>query len=210
MTTMTFDSDLLTTNGYEEFNLYLITGGISESLSCAMDSEIESFADHWANETGKDLPDDWFDEVTWDWAGMYKEFAQDLPEILAQAYPELFTTDEKDFAPVVVGKVTEAHTNDPGGWGREYIKATMKINGQALKALADEYGITEIPNGKGISGFIRTADDDYWSQTNVIEAIMHEMDESYTSNLVHTLDDWAHTDGWVENYINYGKWIDLL
>lgn len=210
MGTMTFNNDLLTTNGYEEFNLFLITGGISENLSCAMDSDIESFADHWATEMDKDLPGDWFDEVTWDWAGMYKEFAQGLPEMLAQAYPDLFTTDEKDTAPVVVGKVTEAHTNDPGGWGCEYITATVKINGKALKELADEYGVTTVHDGRGISGFLRTADDAYWAQTHVIKAIMQELDESYTNNLEWTLDEWAHSDSWISNHIDYGKWNDEL
>lgn len=210
MGTMTFDADLLTTNGYEEFNLFLITGGISENLSCAMDCEIESFADHWATEMDKDLPGDWFDEVTWDWAGMYKDFAEGLPEMLTQAYPDLFARDEEDSAPVVVGEVTEAHTNDIGGWGREYITATMKINGPALKALAEEYGVTDIHDGEGISGFIRTAEDDYWAQTHVIKAIMRELDDSYTNNLEWILDEWACSDGWVENYIDYGKWVEDL
>lgn len=210
MGNMSFDADLLTTNGYEEFNLTLITGGISSSLSCAMDSEIENFADYWATENDKDLPEDWFDEVTWDWAGMYKEFAEGLPEMMVQAYPDLFTRDEEDIAPVVIGEVTDAHTNDPGGWGREYITATLKINGPALKALADDCGLTEIHDGEGISGFIRTADDDYWAQTHVIKAIMQELDDSYTSNLEWTLDDWAYTDGWVGHHMDFGKLVEEL
>lgn len=210
MGTMKFDADLLTTNGHEEFNLCLITGGISSALSCAMDLEFESFADHWACETGEDLPEDWFDHVTWDWAAMYSEFARDLPEMMVQAYPDLFTRDEDDSAPVVVGEVTDATTNDPGGWGREYITATLKINGTALKALADEYGVTEIHDGSGISGFIRTADDDYWAQIRVIEAIMHELDSSYTNNLEWALDEWAYADGWVGEHIDFGKWVEKL
>lgn len=206
MGTMSFDADLLTTNGFEEFNLALITGGISESLSCAMDSEIESFADHYSTETDEDLPDNWFDWVTWDWEEMYKEFAQGLPEMLAQAYPELFASVEGDHAPVTVGEVTDAHTNDPGGWGREYITATMKINGPALKALAEDYGITEIHDGEGISGFIRTAEDDYWAQTRVIKAIMRELDDSYSGNLDWILDEWAYSDGWVGEHMDFGKW----
>lgn len=206
MGTMTFDADLLTTNGYEEFNLFLITGGISENLSCAMDCDIESYVDHWATETDNDVPDNFFDYITWDWEGMYKEFAVGLPDMLAQAYPELFASVEGDHAPVTVGEVTDAHTNDIGGWGREYITAPLKINGPALKALAEEYGVTYIHDGEGISGFIRTADDDYWAQTHVIKAIMKELDNSYTSNLEWILDEWACSDGWVSEYIDYGKW----
>lgn len=210
MGNMSFDADLLTTNGHEEFNLTLITGGIGENLSWAMDSEIESFAEYWTTENDKDLPEDWFDEVTWDWAAMYKEFAEGLPEMMVQAYPDLFTRDEDDPAPVVIGEVTDAHTNDPGGWGREYVMSTLRINGQKLKALADEYGVTEIHDGRDLSGFIRTAQDDYWAQIHVIQAIMHELDSSYTNNLEWTLDEWAYADGWVGNHMDFGKWVDEL
>lgn len=210
MGNMSFDADLLTTDGHEEFNLFLIAGGIGDNLSYAMDHEIESFADHWATETDEDLPVDWFDEVTWDWTEMYKEFAEGLPDMLVEAYPDLFTRDEDDSAPVVVGEVTDAHTNDPGGWGREYITSTLRINGKALKALADEHGITEIHDGEGISGFIRTAEDDYWAQIHVIQAIMSSLNDSYTNNLERVLDEWAFADGWVGEHIDFGKWVDEL
>lgn len=206
MGTMSFDSALLNTNGYEEFNLALIAGGISPNLSIAIDQELESYAEYWETETDNERPDNFFDYITWDWDGMYKEFAEGLPEMLAQAYPDLFTRDEKDIAPVVIGEVTKAHTNDPGGWGREYITATLKINGPVLKALADDCGITEIHDGEGISGFIRTAEDDYWAQIRVIRAIMQGLNDSYTSNLEWTLDEWACSDGWVGEHMDFGKW----
>lgn len=204
MGTMTFDADLLSTNGYEGFNLTLFTGTIGDSIELAMETEFESWTEHYTYATGKDLGNDWFDHVTWDYDAMYKDLANDLPDILEETYDDLFTTDPDGSAPVIIGEIEELNPRDLAGWGREVIMAKVKIDGDKLKALADKYWITDISDGHGISGFFRTADDSYWSQIRVIETLMKAMDDLYAENLSCKLDEWACADGRVGDFIEYG------
>lgn len=207
---MSFTPELLTTNGAEEFNLALFTGTIGDILAEAMDSGVDSFAEYWESETGNDRPDNFFDYISWNWPAMYKDFAGSLPDMLEEAFEDLFTTDPNKSAPVYIGEVADAHTNDPGGWGREYIMAPVRVDGQKLFDLAQEYGVTSIDDGKEVSGFYRTAEDSYWTQIRVIESLIEAMTGSYYERLDSTLIEYAFADGWVDNHIDYGKWLQDL
>ena len=205
---MSITAEHLNTDGYEDFNLTLITGGIAEFLSLAMDQELDSWSEHYELVTGKELPDDWFDEITWDWEAMYKEYAEDFPRVLEEAFEDIFTTDPEGTAPVVIGEVFEAHTNDPGGWGREYVMAKVKIDGDKLKEIATDQGITEIHDGREIDGFIRTADDNYWSQIQVLKDLIESLDP--WKDWYYSADESASADGWVTNHIGVGRFQEEL
>lgn len=205
MTNMTFTADMLDTHGAEETNLILLTGTIGDALSWALDSEIEGWADMYQEETGRELPKDWLDHVTWNYEAMYKELAEDLGNVLEEAFPELFTTDTDGDAPVMIGKVRKTIPHDPHGWGREAVMADIIINGDRLKDMADEYAITEIDDGREISGFFRTASDEFWAQTQVIRALMEEMDDHGEGHLALALDEYAFADGWVGEHVSYGE-----
>lgn len=201
---MLVTTENLTTDTPEPTNIALFTGGIGEYVHEAIVSEIDSFEENYFDTTDKELPNDWFDEVTWDYDGAYKHLAECLPDILVEAYPDLFTTDKSfDTAPVFVGEVGDVNPHDLGGWGREEIMAPLGIHAKDLKALADHYGITEIHDGQGISGFVRTADDSFWTQLQVIQELMETMDGSNFGNLNYKLQEWSCSDGWVDEYINY-------
>ena len=172
---MHITAENLSTDGYEEFNLALITGGIVEYISDAIDREIESFCEHYAEITGMDLLSA-DDQITWNIPGYYEDMARELPATLAGEFPELFKeSGDWSTAPVTIKRITSTRANDPAGWGREQIMAEVKIDGEALKRLADQYGVTEIHDGQGISGFVRTADDAYWTQIRTIEALIEQM-----------------------------------
>lgn len=209
---MLVTAENLTTDTPEFTNITLFTGGIGEIVHEAIVSEIDSFEWNYHDTTGNELPNDWFDEVTWDYDGAYRYLAECLPDILIETYPELFTADKSfEVAPVFVGEVGEVNPHDLGGWGREEVMAPLWIHVEGVKALMSQYGITEIHDGHGISGFIRTAEDGFWTQLQVIRELMEAMDGSYFENLTHKLQEYASSDGWSDEYINYpGKLITDL
>ena len=202
---MRITTDNLSTNGYEEFNLALITGGIGEYISDAIDRELESFYDYYAEITGKDIQDT--DQITWNFPGYYEVMAGALPATLAWNFPELFKEPgDVSTAPVTIKGITTTRSNDPAGWGREQIMAEVKIDGEALKHLADQTGGTEIHDGQGISGCVRTADDAYWSQIKTIEALMDQM---YTDDALHwALIELAEDDDIRDRHMDFGTLME--
>ena len=202
---MRITAENLNTDGYEEFNLALITGGIVEYISDAIDREIESFCDYYAEITGKDVPD--IDQITWNFPGYYEVMAKALPATLAWEFPELFKeSGDATTAPITIKGITTTRSNDPAGWGREQIGAEIKIDGEALKHLADQHGVTEIHDGQGISGFVRTADDAYWSQIKTIEALIDQM---YSDDALHwALIELAEDDVIRDNHMGFGTLME--
>ena len=202
---MRITAENLNTDGYEEFNLALITGGIVEYISDAIDREIESFCDYYAEITGENVPD--IDQITWDYQGYYEDMARELPETLAGALPELFKEPgDVSTAPVTIKGITTTRSNDPAGWGREQIGAEIKIDGKALHHLADHYGVTEIHDGHGISGFVRTADDAYWTQIKTIEALIRQMDPD--DDLHWALIELAEYDNIRDKHMDFGTLME--
>lgn len=201
---MLVTAENLTTESPEPTNLTLFSGSIGEFVQDAFGSEFDSFEENYLDSMGEEIPKDWFDKVTWSYDAAYKDLAKDLPDILVEAYPDLFTTDLGfERAPVIIGDVGDIEPHDAGGWGREVVMSTLSIDGKALKALAEHHGITDIHDGKGIDGFIRTADDSYWSQIQVINELMEAIDDSGYENLTYTLEEWAQSDGRVGGFVNY-------
>lgn len=68
-------------------------------------------------------------------------------------------------------------TTDSWGWGRLLLNARLSVNAEKLYALAVEYGVTEVHNGHGISGFVRTCEDSQWVAYKVISQLLDEMAE---------------------------------
>lgn len=203
MGNMGYTTDMLSTDGAEEFNLTLLTGAIGFEVSQSIDTEIQSRALHIEDESGQELPSNWFDEVTWDYKGFYKQCAKELPEILSRVIEDVFGED----GPVSIGEVTEIQCRDVAGWGRETIMAPVTIDGQTLYDLAEYEGIETVDDGMGTSGFYRTAPDNYWSQVKVLQAMI----EAHNNRTSHPLwlDFVEYWQDEAEEFVSFGKYEDL-
>lgn len=158
----------------ETINLALVTGSIADIISDIIDGEIEYYSDTFYEEVGI-YPDeycdryglDFWEEVSWDYRAMFDKAWPIVAEALKSVVDEVFSEDVVSLGDYIPSDSRPA----TGLWGqeREVAMFPLKINGEALARLyKDNTGRDSVRNGKDISGFIRTCDDNYWVQLVVL------------------------------------------
>lgn len=147
----------------ELINLANIFMSISEYLSAMMDDTVTMECDHYLEDHGLEIQDHFDWEFDWD-RGM-KLIAADAVEFLKQELSAEFLAAVK----------IEAHPTELPKSGvdynPDYLPALVTIDPDRLLKL---WGDREINDGRNISGFIRTADDRYWTTVKVLEALIWE------------------------------------
>ena len=175
---MTVTPELLTARN-EDVNLALIVGGIGDLISDEIEREAESFVDWFTDTLGVDADEycqehglEFWDEVQYSYRDMFIKAWPVVADVLAQELPEIFGED----GPVKVSDFNPDKSHpDRGMWGAEREVAMFRwtIDGEKLWELAvNELGTDQIHDSHVISGFIRTCEDSYWAQCEVLEALM--------------------------------------
>ena len=177
---MVFDADILP--GRMEVNLINLIGGVYDGIlvSDILGGEIELEAD-FLHESGCRECEYEFEA---DFTGLFKAGAELLPHLLGQEYPELFGNSHTG----VEGAVTIESTGEVricGDYmsGTDYVQAVISIDRDRLSALMAEHEINELWDGYGRSGFIRTADTDYWVICQAVTELMDSMRGSSLEDL---------------------------
>ena len=158
----------------ETINLALVTGSIADIISDIIDQEIEAYSDGFYEEVGIDINEyctrnglDFLEEVSWDYRAMFDKAWPIVAEALESFVDEVFNEDV-----VRLGDYDPRDSRPATGlWGqeREVAMFPLRINGEALARLyKDNTGRDSVGDGRGISGFIRTCDDNYWVQLEVL------------------------------------------
>lgn len=111
-----------------------------------------------------------------DFAKFFQEGAEYLPELLMQEFPELFgdlNTGNK--GAITIESVGTAELSDDYFSGTDYVPATIAINRDELASLMAENGVSELWDGHGRSGFVRTADANYWTVCQAVSELMEQL-----------------------------------
>lgn len=172
MGTMVFDAGILPAR--MEVNLINLIGQVYDGLlaSDIVDSAIDYEAeDLW--ETGcrncEVAP-------SLDFAKFFQAGAEYLPELLMQEFPELFgdlVTGNK--GAITIESVGTAELSDDYFSGPDYVPAIIAIDRDKLASLMAENGVSELWDGHGSSGFVRTADADYWTVCQAVPELMEQL-----------------------------------
>lgn len=155
----------------ELVNLANIFMSISEDLNGYFNSHCEMEWDRFANEHDLELdPDGW--STDWDWG--LNLLLGDAVDFLDQEMTEKFK------AAVKIERHPMELPKSGVDYNADYLPVLVTIDPDLLLAL---WGDREIHNGEGISGFIRTADDRYWTTVSVLrELIWEELGDYGTEN----------------------------
>lgn len=205
MGNMNLTANNLETSGFEKFNLALIGADFSYELDDHFDREVELAVDYYESMTGSNAPVNYGD-LSFRYDEAYSKIAREfIPDLLVENFPEVFTMDQANTDhPVVIGEFLEAEATN----GRELIMYDLNINGEALLELCHENGIYEVHDGRDMSGFIRTADDSYWSACMALSGLMEALVpvEEFDLAIYESIND----DGWLYEYIDFGEFGKLL
>lgn len=161
----------------ERVNVWSISNP-TELVSGALDMEIEFWLDYTYQSLDWDIQEylddkglDIMDIASPDFTGACKMVAKEYGDFLEDMIPELFGPG----APIQFESYDPSafHLNT-GVWGSCYDCAMYRwtIDGQKLYDLAKSYGVEYVNDGHDISGFHRTAPDNYWAQLQVIQEII--------------------------------------
>lgn len=194
----------------ERVNMALLCDDLLTAAEMRLDLELELFADYFAEENEKDLGT-WLrenaasfeDEVSWDWTDIFHYAGRNLAEYLEHRYPLLFGPG----GPVRLSDyIQETSRPATGLWGQEQDAQMFEwtINGNALLGLfKDLTGKTEVRDGHGISGFIRTCEDSYWVQCEVIRECMEALDDNGW------VDPYEYLE-YLSDYIDFGRLAGMV
>lgn len=175
---MTFTPELLNAKD-EDVNLALIVGPIGDLISDEIGREAELFADWFAETLDVDAYAycqehglEFWDEVHYNYRDMFIKAWPMVVDTLEQELPEIFGED----GPVKVSAYNPDKSRPATGlWGQEREVGMFRwtIDGEKLWELAvNELGTDQINDGHGISGFIRTCEDSYWAQCEVLKDLV--------------------------------------
>lgn len=148
----------------------LVSGALDMEIAQWLDYAYESFdwdIDEYLDDKGLDI----MDIASPDFTGACKMVAKEYGDFLEDMMPELFGPG----APVQFESYepSEFHLDSSGwAWHNDAAMYRWTINGQQLYDLAKSYGVEYVNDGHDISGFHRTAPDNYWAQLQVIQAIL--------------------------------------
>lgn len=183
--TMVNVSDIQFHNGRMDFNLCWIIGNVGEEIADTFDRENECFFSYYAESTGHDIPDDWYEEFNHDSAGLLKESVTPIMDAMCDSYGDLFTVhDRHDMRAGMDGEWRGAVTNlfaDSDGCSfshdhfssPDYIPARMTVDADRLRNALNNAGITELDDGRTPgSGFYRTLAEPEWYVVQALTALM--------------------------------------
>lgn len=161
------------------FNANIAEAGffIAEDLSSAIDSELESMFQHIAYETGADIPEDIansvFDAINHDqFRKLHYKLAIEAVDILNERIFDLFGTYSEEIIYVSLGDKKDIEPNDIFGFGRETISVRVELTRpDTVSEWLKNEGLDVDHDGHGISGFIRTADNETWAIHKLLGAI---------------------------------------
>lgn len=161
----------------EQVNVWLIDNPV-ELVSDALDTEIAQWLEYTYDELDWDIHEylddkglDILDIASPDFTGACKMVAKEYGDFLEDMMPELFGPG----APIQFESYDPSEFKlDTGVWGSctDVAMYRWTIDGQRLYELAKSYGIETISDGHGLSGFVRTSEDSYWAQLQVIQLIL--------------------------------------
>lgn len=158
----------------ELVNLANIFMSISEDLNSYFEYHYEGEWDHYAEEHGIEL----------DPLGWVTNWNRGLNVLLGDAVDFLEHEMTEEFKAAV--KIERHPTELPEsgiGYNSDYLPVLVTIDPDRLLEL---WGDREIHDGRGISGFIRTADDRYWTTAKVLEdLIWNELGDYGTEKFSH-------------------------
>lgn len=158
----------------ELVNLANIFMSLSEDLNSHFDYIADGECDHYAEEHGIEL-DPWGWVTDWD---------RGMNVLLGDAVDFLDQEMTDDFKAAV--KIERHPTELPKSgidYSPDYLPVLVTIDPDRLLKL---WGDREINDGRNISGFIRTADDRYWTTVKVLqELIWDELGDYGTENFAH-------------------------
>lgn len=145
----------------ELVNLANFFMSISEDLNAFFDDVVTMECDHYAEDHGLEVKD----HMAWkfDWDRGMNLLLGDAVDFLDQEMPEEFKT---------AVKIERHPTELPKSgidYNADYLPVLVTIDPDRLLEL---WGDREIDDGRNISGFIRTADDRYWTTAKVLEELI--------------------------------------
>lgn len=201
---MTFTPEMLDARD-EEVNLALITGPIGDLISADIDRSIELLCEWFYETMDMDAHEycrannlEFWDEVTYDYRVMFDKVWKLVADVLETELDDIFGED----GPVKLSAYNPSESRPATGLfgqDREVAMFRWTIDGQKLWELAkDELGTDQITNGYGISGFIRTSDDNYWAQIKVLEALVSD-------DFWYTIQCAMSEDNTIEEMMSFGK-----
>lgn len=156
----------------ELVNLANIFMSISEDLNAFFDDVVTMEYDHYAEDHGLEVDDYMAWEFDWD-RGM-NLLLGDAVDFLDQEMPEEFK------AAVKIERHPTELPKSGIDYSPDYLPVLVTIDPDRLLKL---WGDREIHDGRGIDGFIRTADDRYWTTVKVLqELIWDELGDYGTEN----------------------------
>lgn len=145
----------------ELVNLANIFMSISENLSAMMDDQAESETSFMYEDHGLEIGDHWDWEFDWD-RGM-KLALDDAVDFLDEEMTEEFK------AAVKIERHPTELPKSGIDYSPDYLPVLVTIDPDRLLEI---WGDREINDGRNISGFIRTADDRYWTTVKVLEELI--------------------------------------
>ena len=145
----------------ELVNLANIFMSISENLSAMMDDQAESEASFMYEDHGLEIGDHW--DWRFDWDRGMKLALDDAVDFLDEEMTEEFK------AAVKIERHPTELPKSGIDYSPDYLPVLVTIDPDRLLEI---WGDREINDGRNISGFIRTADDRYWTTVKVLEELI--------------------------------------
>ena len=166
-----------------EMNISRIFGDHEFFFDIAVDQEIECFQDELES---RGIDDDEIQELLYSVDVKMGAFAETTPDyvdsIVGALSDEWLEVFELEF--IEMG-------HDIGGWGVVPIYCNVTFNAERAADMLRERGITELDDGRDISGFVRTADDISWIVFEVMRIAADEHHDDLTNSGVETFCDIA-------------------
>lgn len=172
MGTMVFDPSILPAR--MQVNLINLVGSVYDGVLAS--GIVDSAIDHEAEDLWETGCRNCEVAPSLDFAKFFQSGAEYLPELLMQEFPELFgdlVTGNK--GAITIESVGTAELSDDYFSGTDYVPATIAIDRDKLASLMEENGVSELWDGHGSSGFVRTADADYWTVCQAVPELMEQL-----------------------------------
>lgn len=174
MGTMKVTPEMLNFN--DRVNVFNLWGMDAPSMDAEFSYEIDREIEWAEDEREKDanVLGELVGTLNWDMDGYARTWAENICEAIEG---ELVPYGESEPA-LEFGKISTVEFCDVQGFGRSYAEVELKTDGNLLFKLFNEMteGANEIPDGHGISGFVRTCSDEQWAVTTVIRALVEQLD----------------------------------
>ena len=166
-----------------EMNISRIFGDHWFYFDVAVNQEIEGFQYEMES---RGIDDDEVQELLYSVdvkMGAFEETASDYVDSIVDALPmEWWEVFELEFSEV---------GNDLGGWGVVPIYCNVTFDAERAAEMLRERGITELDDGRDISGFVRTADNVRWCVAEVMRIAAEECHDDIVNSGVETFCDIA-------------------